>query len=199
MISAGVEAKLLRIQEIAAQKAELDAELEQLLGGEPAEPVVVEQPMTSRREKAAGWSPASRPAADHPYRGGGRKAEYDKEAILDDIDAGVLKTKEIAEKHGVKVAVVYNVKSNGNRDRRTKPRAEVPREEAPARPATPASPAMKRDPITAEQFKEVKRLFHEGKKLTTEIAKITGLDGEEINVAVQAQAYGMYIFNRKRK
>lgn len=222
-----INEKLERIAFIDKEKAQLQLEAQNLLGLAmgthtpvefteaeifPTRKSKVKKPKAAKKKKKEkGWSPASTPAKEHPWRATGKKKKADSEsveAIKADIIADKLKTDEIADKHGVSKSTVYNLRwtmkkdgeISGGKPRKARAKAAPAPAEEPADPEPRAdSPALKRDPMTAEEFKVVKRMLHEEKKLGSEIVRATGVDMEEIEIAGNSNAYGMYIFNRKRK
>lgn len=65
--------------------------------------------------------------------------------------------------------------------------------------ANTQSPVQKRDPLSREEFKSIKYLFHEENMMSSDIQRRLGFPIEEINFVIESSKYGMYIFNRKRK
>lgn len=107
-----IQKKIDRIAALVRQRDAIDRELEAILGVEPVKPVEfapVQVPAETPEAIRAPVHTMRTPSGNTVPRIARR--DYDKEALEADIRAGVMKASTIADKHGVEVSTVYQIKS----------------------------------------------------------------------------------------
>lgn len=78
-------------------------------GGDGVETVVAQVTAVGAAKSQATFSTPEAPKPE-PKKATSPRASYEREALLADIESGVLGTKEIAEKHGVAISTIYTLR-----------------------------------------------------------------------------------------